>query len=74
MDDMKRIYREGEEKTKEGARELDGHDLGDDLGNLGDDARKTLGNMGDDLRRGRREGSLDDDLDRDRTITERQDY
>ncbi len=51
MDDVKRVYREGETTTKEAARELDGHDLGDDIGNAGDELRKNLGNLGDDARR-----------------------
>lgn len=50
MDDAKRIYREGETKAKEGLRELDGHDVGDDIGNAGDELRKDLGNAGDRLR------------------------
>ena len=50
MDDAKRIYREGEDKAREAARELDGHQLSDDLGNAGDEIRKDLGNAGDDLR------------------------
>lgn len=50
MDDAKRIYREGEQKTKETLRDVDGHDLGDDVGNAGDEIRKDLGNMGDDFR------------------------
>ncbi len=66
MDDLKRIYREGEEKTKEGARELDGHDLGDDVGNAGDDMRKNLGNAGDDMRRAGREAEREGDRDYDR--------
>ena len=50
MDDAKRVYREGETRTKEALREVDGHDLGDDVGNAGDEVRKGLGNLGDDLR------------------------
>jgi hypothetical protein len=50
MDDAKKLYREGEDKTKEALREVDGHDLGDDIGNAGDEIRKDLGNTGDDLR------------------------
>jgi hypothetical protein len=50
MDDAKKFYREGEDKTKEAMREVDGHDLGDDIGNAGDEIRKDLGNAGDDLR------------------------
>ena len=51
MDDAKKIYREGENKVREAGREFDGHDAGDDVGNLGDDIRKDLGNAGDDMRR-----------------------
>ena len=51
MDDVKRMYREGEQKVKEGVRELDGHDAGDDIGNAGDKLRKDLGNAGDEFRR-----------------------
>jgi hypothetical protein len=51
MDDAKRLYREGETRTKETLRELDGHDLSDDVGNAGDEIRKDLGNLGDDARR-----------------------
>ncbi len=68
MDDLKRIYREGEDKTKETAREVDGHDLGDDIGNAGDDIRKDLGNAGDDARRAERESERDPNAaDYDRT-------
>ena len=51
MDDVKRIYREGETRTKEALRDLDGHDASDDIGNAGDEIRKDLGNAGDELRR-----------------------
>ena len=52
MDDVKRTYREGEEKAKEAWRKSDGdEDLGDKVGNLGDEVRKDLGNAGDDLDR-----------------------
>jgi hypothetical protein len=51
MDDAKRVGREVETEVRKGIRELDGHDLGDDLGNAGDEVRKDLGNLGDDLRR-----------------------
>jgi hypothetical protein len=51
MDDAKRVYREGESRVKEAAREIDGHDLGDDVGNAGDQVRKGLGNAGDEMRR-----------------------
>ena len=55
MDDVKRAGREVETETKKGVRELDGHDLGDDIANAGDEVKKDLGNFGDDLRRGGRE-------------------
>ena len=51
MDDVKKGYREAEETTKETLRTADGEeDLGDKVGNLGDDIRKTAGNLGDDVR------------------------
>ena len=51
MDDVKKVYREGEETTKESWRKADGEDLADKVGNAGDDVRKDLGNAGDDVRR-----------------------
>lgn len=54
MDDIKRVGRKVETETKKKLRDLDGHDLGDDLGNAGDEIKKDLGNLGDDLRRGGR--------------------
>jgi hypothetical protein len=51
MDDAKKTYRDVETETKKAAREIDGHDVTDDLGNAGDEARKGLGNLGDDARR-----------------------
>ena len=51
MDDVKKTYREGEETAKENWRKADGEeDLGDKVGNVGDDIRKELGNAGDDMR------------------------
>ena len=51
MDDVKKGYREAEETAKETMRKADGEeDLGDKVGNLGDDIRKNLGNLGDDVR------------------------
>jgi len=47
--DVKKGYREIEDKSRELGRELDGHDIGDDIGN---EIRKDLGNTGDDIRRG----------------------
>ncbi len=41
MDDLKKIYREGEETTKEAWRRSDGdEDLADELGNAGDTVRR----------------------------------
>lgn len=51
MDQMKQAGREVETEAKKTVRDLDGHDLGDDLGNAGDEIKKDLGNFGDDLRR-----------------------
>lgn len=57
MDDLKRGSREVEDKAKEAWRKSDGdEDLGDKLGNLGDDIRREAGNLGDDA------GNLGDDL------------
>jgi hypothetical protein len=50
--DIKKVDRELEDKSRELGREVDGHDIGDDIGNAGDEIRKDLGNTGDDLRRG----------------------
>jgi hypothetical protein len=55
MDDVKRAGREIETDAKKGMRELDGHDLGDDIANAGDEVKKDLGNLGDDVRREGRE-------------------
>jgi hypothetical protein len=49
-------------------RELDGHELGDDIGNAGDEVKKDLGNFGDDLRRGGRE--VGDEIDEELHKTE----
>ncbi len=51
MDDIKKTYREGETGAKEAWRDADGRDLKDEVGNMGDQARKDLGNAGDDIRR-----------------------
>jgi hypothetical protein len=72
MDDAKRVGREVETQAKRGIRELDGHDLGDDIGNARDEVKKDLGNLGDDLRREGREA--EDELDKsyhDRETTPR---
>ena len=52
MDTPKETYRNVETETKKTLRDVDGHDIGDDLGNAGDEARKNLGNAGDEIRRG----------------------
>jgi hypothetical protein len=67
MDDVKRAYREGENKTKETLRKADGDEsLADKVGNLGDDIRQGLGNAGDEIREGLDEAgdAADDQLDR----------
>jgi hypothetical protein len=52
MDDVKREYREVEKGAKKAWRNADGHeDLGDKLGNAGDEIRTGLGNVGDDIAR-----------------------
>src|SRR5436309_70906 len=60
--DVKKTYRDVEEKSREFARELDGHDVGDDVGNAGDDIRKNLGNAGNDIRKNL--GNAGDDIRR----------
>lgn len=65
MDQAKQAGREVETETKKGMRELDGHDLGDDIANTGDEVKKDLGNFGDDVRREGRK-VLDDTDDRPR--------
>ena len=55
MDDIKRAGRELETDTRKKLRDLDGHDLGDDIGNVGDEIRKDVGDAGDDIRRGVRQ-------------------
>ncbi len=52
MDDIKKAGRDVQTETKKQVRDLDGHDLGDDIGNAGDEIRKDLGNAGDDIRKG----------------------
>ena len=63
--DVKKPAREVENKSRELGRELDGHDVGDDIGNAGDDIRKDLGNAGDDIRRQADEARRDADEHRD---------
>lgn len=61
MDQIKKAGREIETETKKKLRDVDGHDLGDDLANAGDEVKKDLGNAGDDIRRNL--GNLEDDLE-----------
>jgi hypothetical protein len=61
MDEIKRTGRDVETETKKQMRDLDGHDLGDDIGNAGDEVKKDLGNLGDDVRRGGR--NVEDHID-----------
>jgi hypothetical protein len=61
MDDIKRAGRDVETETKKQMRDLDGHDVGDDIGNAGDEVKKDLGNLGDDVRRGGR--NIEDHID-----------
>ncbi len=58
MDQMEKTRRDVENEVKETVRDLDGHDVGDDIGNAGDRIREGLGNTGDDVRR-----SIDDATD-----------
>ena len=51
MDDIKQAGRDIQVETRKKVRDLDGHDLGDDIGNAGDEIRKDLGNAGDEIRR-----------------------
>jgi hypothetical protein len=51
VDDMKKAGRNIATATKRQARKLDGHQLGDDIGNAGDEIRKDLGNAGDEIRK-----------------------
>ena len=48
MDDVKKAYREAENKTKEELRKSDGDEsLADKAANVGDDIKAGLGNAGD---------------------------
>jgi hypothetical protein len=62
MDDVKKTYREGENRVKEAARDVDGRTLADDIGNAGDDVRQDIGNLGDEMRR--QGDEAEDELDR----------
>ena len=51
MDQLKQTGRDIETETRKHMRDLDGHDLGDDLGNAGDEIKKDLGNVGDEIKK-----------------------
>ncbi len=70
MDDIKRVYREGETKVKRTARDIDGHGPEDDLGNAGDEVRKDLGNAGDRAREEGRRSADETEAERERTRTD----
>lgn len=60
MDDVKRVYREGEQTIKEAWRQTDGDEsIADTLGNAGDEVRKQLGNVGDEIDRDHHEDTAD---------------
>jgi hypothetical protein len=70
MDDLKAGAREVKDDVKKTWREADGQeDLGDKVGNLGDDVRRNVGNAGDDVRRNvdNAGDDLDTELDKNRT-------
>jgi hypothetical protein len=58
MDDVKETYRKVETGIKKTARSLDGTDLDDQVGNVGDEARKDLGNLGDEARKAASEAQI----------------
>ncbi len=63
MDDVKGGLRDVKDDAKKSWREADGEEnLGDKVGNLGDDIRRNVGNAGDEL---------DEELDKDRTTDPR---
>ena len=49
MDELKKVFREGETGVAKTSRGADGTDLSDHAGNIGDEARKNVGNVGDTL-------------------------
>jgi hypothetical protein len=51
VDDMKKAGRNIATETRKQVREIDGHQLDDDVGNAGDEIRKDLGNAGDEIRK-----------------------
>ena len=68
MDELKKAFREGDQTTRETTRDLEGgHDVSDDIGNIGDRARNDLGNLGDDVR-DQGDRTFNDDQVSDRTM------
>ena len=65
--DVKNTLRDVKTGTKEAAREVDGHQLKDDVGNAGDRIRDGLGKFGDKVR------DEADEADRNAHETGRQD-
>ncbi len=51
MSTAKETYRDVKQDTKKILRDADGHDITDDVGNVGDEIRKDLGNAGDEIRK-----------------------
>ena len=51
MDGIKKTACEADKTVREAGREVDGHDVRDDVGNLGDEVRTRVGNAGDDIRK-----------------------
>ena len=64
MDDVKKTYREGADTVRKAARDVDGHDLGDEVADLGDDLRTKLAGAGDDLRREARDANKGTEVSR----------
>ena len=71
MDSVKKTYRDVEQDAKEKLRDVDGHDVTDDLGNAGDELRKNVGNAGDELRRSvdDHDVSVEDETTKERPYT-----
>jgi hypothetical protein len=73
MDDFTKARRDVENDVKERIRDVDGHDIGDDIGNAGDRMREGLGNAGDDVRQetDRLHDRTEAELERERLARER---
>ncbi len=62
MDGIKKTVRETDKKVREAGREVDGHDVRDDVGNVGDEIKTRVGDAADDVRTG--VGNLEREADR----------